>query len=249
MSDMKVYVPSVGRAGTSQSLAWLQSSGRQVVIATHDDEHEAYERAYPWAEILTLSDNCRRHMGLVRQEIMSIEKEPMFFVDDDVHVRLVRFKDYGEMFDMLEQHLRRVPMAGIGKQIFSQGLVAIAKPEGSDKLVVRNKFVSLVYAIDPREFEDCPLENLQVYEDCALIIHAIQRGGTIVTFSATHTNKTPPIGGCNSWRTSEVVLRSLEELCRLYPEYCRKTETRHTAHGHELGVGVRVAWSKVRRAA
>lgn len=246
---MKIYVPSVGRAGTSHSMTWLRSSGRKVVVATHLDERRAYAEAYPWAEVMTLPRACRRHMGLVRQEIMREVGEPMFFVDDDVHVRLVKFKDYEEMFDTLEGHLRRVPMAGIGKQIFSQGLVAAAKPEGGDPLVVRNKFVSLVYAIDPREFEDCPLSTLPVYEDCALIIHAIQRGGTIVTFSATHTNKTPPEGGCNSWRTREIVLESLKSLCELYPEYCRKIDTRHTAHGHSLGVGVRVAWSRIGRAA
>lgn len=244
---MKVYVPSVGRAGSSASMVWLRSSGRQVVVATHADEILAYGRAYPWADVMLLSDKCHRHMGLVRQEIMRRVKEPMFFVDDDVSVRLVKFRNHGEMFRMLEKHVRKVPMAGIGKQIFSQGLVAAAKPESGDPLVVRNKFVSLVYAIDPAAFDDCPLERLKVYEDCALIIHAIQRGGTIVTFSATHTNKTPPVGGCNGWRTSKVVLDSLSELCKLYPEYCRKTETHHTAHGHALGVGVRVAWSRIRR--
>jgi len=243
---MKVYVPSVGRAGTSASMNWLQSSGQQVVVATHLDERDAYAKAYPWAEIMTLPDECRRHMGRVRQQIMRRVGEPMFFVDDDVSVRLVKFKGYGDMFRMLERHLKKVPMAGIGKQIFSQGLVAAAKPEGGDPLVVRNKFVSLVYAINPKKFMDCPLQTLPVYEDCALIIHAIQRGGTIVTFSATHTNKTPPVGGCNSWRTPKVVLDSLSELCKLYPEYCKKTETKHTAHGHELGVGVRVSWSKIR---
>ena len=246
---MKIYVPSVGRAGTSHSMTWLQSSGRQVVVATHEDEYDDYARAYPWAETMLLSNRSRRHMGLVRKEIMETVKKPMFFVDDDVHVRLVKFRNHGDMFRALEQHLGKVPMAGIGKQIFSQGLVAAAKPEGGDPLVVRNKFVSLVYAIDPREFEECPLDDLPVYEDCALIIHAIQRGGTIVTFSATHTNKTPPEGGCNSWRTPDIVLRSLDALCRIYPEYCRKIDTRHTAHGHPLGVGVRVAWAKVRRAA
>lgn len=243
---MKVVVPSLGRAGTSSSMEWLRDCGRDVMVAVHEDESAAYRKAYPWAEVMVLPETCRRHVGMVRQEIMRREKRPMFFVDDDVYVRLVKFKSYAQMFDQLEKHLTKVPMAGIGKQIFSQSLVAAAKPYNGDKMVVHNKFVSLVYGVVPSEFRECPLDQFRVYEDCVMIIHAIRRGGTIVSFSATHTNRTPPQGGCNSWRTPEVVLDSLERLVDLYPDVCRKVDTRHTAHGHALGVGVRVAWSRIR---
>lgn len=244
---MKIVVPSLGRAGTAASAVWLQQQRREVVFAVHKDEYTSYERAYPWATVWQLSDESRRHAGRVRKEIMEMFKDRFFFCDDDVYVRLVRAKSYDQMFDYLEAHLEKVPMAGIGKQIFSQGLVAACKPLNGDPLTVRDKFVSLVYGVHAPTFRDCPLEKLQVYEDVALILHAIRRGGTIVSFSATHTNKTPPEGGCNSWRTEEIVLQSLDALCAAYPAYCRKVATKSTAHGHDLGVGVRVAWSKASR--
>lgn len=242
---MKVIVPSLGRAGTSTSMRWLEGCGLPVHLAVHSDERDAYKRAYPWAKVEILPESTRRHAGKLRRHIIQNEKDPFFFVDDDILPRLVHVKTHAEMFRKLEKHLEKAPMSAIGKQIFSNGVIPRCKPMNGDKLAIRNQFASTVYGLVPQAFAKCPLENLQVYEDCALVIHAIQNGGTIVSYSATHTNKSPAEGGCNSWRTADVVLQSLDELVRLYPGICRKIETRHTAHGHALGVGVRVAWSRI----
>lgn len=242
---MKVIVPSLGRAGTAHSMSWLKDSGRDVVLAVHKDEDKAYREAYPWAETMVLPDKVRRHAGKLRKHIIMSQMDPFFFVDDDAHVRFVHVKNAKEMFKILERHMSKVPMAAIGKQIFSNSVIPKCTPMNGDKLAIRNKFASIVYGIDPAVFRNCPLERLVVYEDCALIIHAIINGGTIVSYSATHTNKTPPQGGCNSWRTPEIILQSLDELVRMYPEYCKKIETKSTAHGHALGVGVRVSWSRI----
>lgn len=229
-------------------MGWLSGCKREVMLAVHEDEAAAYHAAYPRASIMRLSDKCRGHAGRVRREIMSRERDPFFFVDDDIYARLVHVKTHDAMFDVVERHLLRggMPMAGIGKQIFSQGLIAQCATINGDPHAVRDKFVSTVYGIQPKMFDDCPLEKLRVYEDVALIVHAIRQKGTIVTFCATHTNKTPPSGGCNSWRTEKVVLESLDALVGLYPDVCKKIPTKHTAHNHALGVGVRVSWSKIR---
>lgn len=243
---MRVIVPTLGRAGRSQSMRWLEHSGRDVTVAIHSDEAKLYKEAYPWAKQMVLPDTVRKHAGKLRHYIMVRQKEPFFFVDDDIQPRFIHVPNAKGMFHVLEKHMAKVCMAAIGKQIFSQGLIKDAVPYNGDKAVVRNKFASTVYGIDPAKFKGCPLEDLAVYEDVALIIHSIQMGGNIVSFSATHTNKSPADGGCNSWRTKGIVLQSLDALVAAYPEYCKKIETKHTAHGHDLGVGVRVAWSKVR---
>lgn len=248
---MKIVVPSLGRAGTSHSATWLNSleftKRYNVEFAVHHDEVKAYRTAYPWASTSVLPDSVRRHAGLVRKTIIEREREPFFFVDDDIGLRLINFRDPAAMFDQLQRHMQKgkVPMAGIGKQIFSNGVIPHCEKMNGDPVAIRNKFCSTVYGVDPAAFRDCELERLPVYEDCALIIHAIRAGGCIVSYSATHTNKTPPAGGCNSWRTPAIIKRSMRELAAMYPEIVRVIPTKHTSHNQDLGIGVRVAWSKI----
>lgn len=244
---MKIVIPSLGRAGTAPTMNWIHQAKRPVILAVHRDEAMAYGKAYSGIELMLLPDSVRRNAGKLRQYIMGRMEKPFFFVDDDASVRLVHFKTYEAMFNQLEKHMikGKVPMAAIGKQIFSNAVIPKCEPMYGDRLAIRNKFASIVYGIDPRAFKTLDLRKLVVYEDCALIIHAIQNGGTIVSYSATHTNKTPPHGGCNSWRTKEIILSSLDELVRMYPQWCKKIETKHTAHGQDLGVGVRISWSRI----
>lgn len=244
---MKIIVPSLGRAGTANSMKWLPAAERDVTFAVHQDEVISYKVAYPFNEILVLSDTCRHHTGLVRKEILSQIREPFFFVDDDIRVGLKTVQSIKAVFDILEHHIKSgAAMAGIAPQLFSN--FAKTSYINGDLLAVRNKFVATVYAIDPLAFDTCPLEELPVYEDIALVIHAIQSGGgTIVSYVATHTNVSPGVGGCNSWRDEIITLNSLNRLVELYPDVCSIKETQNTTHSQHIGVGLRVAWSKIKR--
>lgn len=244
---MKIIVPSLGRAGTATSMKWLPQSGRQIVFAVHKDEAEAYEKAYPGCNTMILSDECRKHTGLIRKEIMYFEREPFFFVDDDIRVSLKMVPDIKTIFDVLERHIQAgASMAGLAPQLFSN--YAQTDLINGDLAAVRNKFVATVYGIVPTVFDTCPLEVLPVYEDIALVIHAIQSGGgTIVSYIATHNNVSPAGGGCNSWRNKEITLSSLQTLVDLYPDVCSIRATNNTTHSQNIGVGLRVAWSKIKR--
>lgn len=241
-----IVVPSIGRAGSCASMKWLRDADREIIFAIHLDEREAYRRAYPdITTMLILDEKCRHHTGLVRKEIMAHMEEPFFFVDDDIRISLKAVQSVKAVFDVLEQHMKGgASMAGLAPQLFS----TYAKTEliNSDVFAQRNKFVATVYGIDPRVFDDCPLERLPVYEDIALVIHAIQHGGgTVASYIATHSNVSPKVGGCNSWRNEQVTLESLLELCRIYPEFCSIRETTNTTHSQNIGLGLRVAWSKI----
>jgi hypothetical protein len=97
-------------------------------------------------------------------------------------------------------------------------------------------------------FRNCPLEQLAVYEDVALVIHGIQYGGgTITSYMATHTNKSPAQGGCNAWRDKPITIECLNKLVELYPDICSIRETTATTHSQQIGIGLRVAWSKIKR--
>jgi hypothetical protein len=105
-----------------------------------------------------------------------------------------------------------------------------------------------VYGINPLHFDECPLEKLAVYEDVALVIHAIKHGGgTIVTYAATHSNVSPPEGGCNSWRDEAITLDCLQEMVRLYPDVCSIRETSNKTHSQMIGFGLSVKWSKIKK--
>lgn len=242
---MKIIVPSLGRAGIAKSMKWLPDTGREVIFAVQQDELAEYCRHYPF--VIALSDNCRHHTGLVRREIMQRFREPFFFVDDDIRVSLKTVPNVKTAMDILETHINfGASMAGLAPQLFS----TYAKTElvNGDLMAVRNKFVATVYAINPVHFDACPLEDLPVYEDVALVIHAIQSGnGTIVSYNATHSNVSPDIGGCNSWRDQKITLDSLQKIVQLYPDVCSVKETSNTTHSQHIGVGLRVAWSKIRK--
>lgn len=249
---MKIIVPSIGRAGFCNSMKWLPETGRDIYFAVHHDEILAYKAAYPDCYTLALSDNCRRHTGLVRKEIieqMAFENQPFIFVDDDIRISLKSVVSISDAFDIIENHMRAgATMAGLAPQLFSNYGAENCEVINDDAMAIRNKFVATVYGIDPTKFRDCPLEQLPIYEDIALVIHAIQHGnGTIVTYCATHGNVSPPIGGCNSYRSKEMILNSLNKLIELYPGICSIRETMNTTHNQYIGIGLRVAWSKIKR--
>ena len=244
---MKIIIPSLGRAGTSSSMKWLKDTTREIVFAVHSDELEAYVKAYTGVSFMTLPDSCRHHTGLVRREIFNRIREPFLTCDDDIRVSLKAVVSIDAMFDVLEHHIEAgATMAGLAPQLFSN----FAKTDliNGDLLAKRNNFVATVYAIDPTKFDDCPLELLPVYEDVALVIHAIQYGGgTIVSYVATHSNVSPPKGGCNAWRNEMITIESLQTLCRLYPDVCSIKTTTNKTHSQDIGIGLKVAWKKIRR--
>lgn len=244
---MKIIVPSLGRAGTANSMKWLPSGNREIIFAVHGDEAGAYMTAYPGTTVFALPDSCRKHTGLVRKEIMQLFREPFIFVDDDIRLSLKNVESVAAMFDVLEGHIRRgASMAGLGQQLFSN--MVNKETIDHDYEAVRNKFVATVYAIDPLVFDNCPLEKLPVYEDIALVIHAIKYGGgTITSYCATHSNVSPEVGGCNSWRDKTVTLDSLKALVDLYPDVCSIRPTTNTTHSQYIGVGLRTAWSKIKK--
>lgn len=243
---MKIIVPSLGRAGTANSMAWLPQSNREIVFAVHADEAVAYRAAYPNTNQLILSEECRKHTGLVRKEIMTREREPFFFVDDDIRIYYKLIGTVQGIFDKLEEYIAAgASMAGLGQQLYSN---LVEKDFANGDEFVRNKFVATVYGIQPQHFDTCPLERLPVYEDVALVIHAIQNGGgTIVSYCATHANKSPKTGGCNSWRNELNTIESLQTLCSIYPDICSIRETNNTTHSQNIGIGLRTAWSKIRK--
>lgn len=227
-------------------MKWLREAEREIFFAVHKDEAQAYQDAYKTNAII-LSEKCRHHTGLVRKEIMAQLEKPFFFVDDDIRVTFKTTRSIKAVFDLIEHHMKSgASMAGIAPQLFSN--FAITPGVNDDPCAIRNKFVATVYGINPVEFAGCPLDVLPVYEDVALVIHAIRTGhGTIVTYAATHSNVSPPKGGCNSWRDEKITLDSLEALVKLYPDVCTVKETKNTTHSQHIGVGLKVAWSKIKK--
>jgi len=245
---MKVIVPSIGRAGNSATVKWLKGTKRQVVFAVHGDETEAYAKSYPWAELLFVPEECRHHFGRLRKYLLDTIGEPHISCDDDVRISLKTVGTVDEVFTQLEDHIKGgATIASIGQQLFSNAAKTI--PINNDPNAIRNKFASLVYAIDPAPFKEYDsLTTLRVYEDIAINIHAIQSGGgTVVSYCATHSNVSPPQGGCNSWRTREIILEDLHRICTMYPDICSIRNTDATTHSQFLGIGLRVAWGKIKR--
>lgn len=246
---MRIIVPSLGRAGTAASMKWLRETGRSILFAVHADEAGAYEKAYPDCRVLILSETSRHHTGLIRKEIMEFHREPFFFVDDDIRISLKAAPSIRDVFDTLQRHMEAgVAMAGLGAQLYSNFAMEKTVLFNGDPWVERNKFVATVYGINPKDFDTCPLEALPVYEDVALVIHAVQRaGGTVVTYQATQNNVSPKGGGCNSWRDSTVTIDCLNKLVELYPGICSVRATEAMTHSQRLGIGLRVAWKDLKR--
>lgn len=246
---MRIIVPSLGRAGVSPSAKWLKETKREVFFAVHPDEVEAYQKSYPWGSILSIPDIFRHHDGKLRKHLLDTNIDPYFSVDDDVRLSLKSVTTVDGMFDTLERHIEcGATMAGIGQQLFSNAIMEKTVIVDGDPWCVRNKFASLVYGIDPKPYTNCDLPRLRIYGDIALAIHAIQYGGgTVISYCATHSNASPPSGGCNSWRTREIILQDLDAICEMYPGICEKRLTDATTHSQYIGVGLRVAWSKIKK--
>ena len=249
---MRIIVPSLGRAIPQCPTAkWLINTERSVTFMVHADERDAYTLAYPWADVHIVPDEYRHHDGKLRKYFLDLFKEPYFSVDDDVRLSMKGVGSVDEMFNILEKHIDSgATMSGIGQQLFSNASIEKNIIINNDPWAIRNKFVSLVYGINPAPYSNCDLPRLRIYGDVALIIHSIQYGGgSIVTYSATHSNASPPLGGCNSWRTKEIIIADLEAICAMYPGICTIRPTDATTHSPYIGIGLRVAWSKIKRLA
>jgi hypothetical protein len=245
---MVIIVPSIGRAKIQCPTAkWLVNTKREVRFAVHEDEITDYKIAYPWASTWCIPDEYRHHDGKLRKYFLDQIKEPYFSVDDDVRVSLKTLATIDDMFDLLEHHIKcGITHAGIGQQLFCNA--AKIQMINDDPFAVPSKFASLVYAIDPRPYANCDLPRLRIYGDVALSIHAIQYGGgSLVTFQVTHSNASPPHGGCNSWRTREIIIEDLQAICSMYPDICTIRDTEATTHSQYIGIGLRVAWSKIKK--
>ena len=246
---MKIVIPSLGRWDNCPTARWVRDTGRDVIFAVHANELVKYCDAYPWAFIRVLPDTLRGHAGKLRKYIIDSAEEPFFFVDDDIHISIKANKSIEQIFDQLEKHIEcGASMAGLGQQLFSNAQMDRTVIVNGDPWALRNQFVATVYAIDPKVFRECPLDQLAVYEDVALVIHAIlYGGGTVTSYMATHTNKSPDQGGCNAWRNKPITLESLNKLVELYPDICSVRDTYSTTHSQYIGVGLRTAWSKIKR--
>jgi hypothetical protein len=244
---MKIIVPSLGRAGTAASMKWLPQTNRKIIFAVHHNEIYDYQNSYPNCEFMILSDSCRHHTGLVRKEIMDQIHEPFIFVDDDIRISIKSTKSIEKIFDTLEMHLiSGASIVGLAPQLFSNFIDTVFV--NGDPWCLRNQFVATVYAINPLDFDTCPLEQLPVYEDAALCIHAIQYGGgTIVTHEATHSNVSPDSGGCNAWRNKKITIDCMTKMVELYPEICSLKETTNKTHSQDLGIGLKIAWKKIQK--
>jgi len=246
---MKIIVPSLGRAGIAPSAKWLVNSKRPVFFAVHGDEIEAYKASYPWASTILIPDEYRHHDGKLRKLLLDMNNSPYISCDDDVRLVFNAQIDVDGMFDILENHVNNgATMAGIGQQLFSNAQIDKTIIINNDPWALRNIFASLVYAIDPVPYKNCNLPRLRIYGDIALCIHAIQYGGgTVVSYCVTHSNVSPDSGGCNSWRTKEIILQDLEMICSMYPGICSIRDTDSTTHSQYIGKGLRVAWSKIKK--
>lgn len=246
---MKIIVPSLGRAGIAPSAKWLIQTNREIYWAVHGDEIEAYKACYPWSKTILIPDEYRHHDGKLRKYLLDTNDAPYISVDDDVRLVFNAQIDVNGMLDILERHIEGgATMAGIGQQLFSNAQIDKTVIINGDPWAIRNIFSSLVYAIDPRPYKNCDLPRLRIYGDIALAIHAIQYGGgTVVTYAATHSNVSPPKGGCNDWRTKEIILNDLDAICEMYPTICTKRPTDAMTHSQYIGIGLRVAWSKIKK--
>lgn len=240
-----VVIPTIGRYSGFETWKWLSGTDRRVTLAVHLDEYQRYKDAFPRCNIMVLSEGSRQHVGRVRAEIIEMFHEPFFFVDDDIKLSWKTVFHPEAMFQILEGHIQDGAwIAGLGQQLYSNFAIDSAEISSRGDRIHRNKFVATVYAIDPDRFRTCPLQELPVYEDVALVIHAAPH--VVVSYCATHNNRSPKQGGCNGWRTPEITMESLDALVRLYPGICTKRETKHTTHSQNIGVGLRVAWSKLK---
>lgn len=244
----KIIVQSLGRAGNCPSTKWLtQSTKRHVTFAVHEDEADAYQKAYPWAKVMVVPEDVRHHDGKLRKFILSQNDQPYFAVDDDIRVSLKGVSTIDAMFDVLERHIEcGLTMAGLGMQLFSNSVATYII--NKDPFAVPRRFATTVYAIDPVVFHHSPIDKLQLYADIAQSIHAIQYGGgSLITMVGTHSNVSPPSGGCNSWRTREMILEDLKAICALYPTICSARPTDFTTHGQKIGVKLHVNWKAIKK--
>lgn len=251
---MKIYVPTLGRAGTVQTLRYIP----QATLLVHSSEEAAYRAAYPTTDIMVLPDELKG-IAKIREYIVRTlsGSEKVLSLDDDLSFYRRKDPTSHHLIDAEPVDIAAM-LAEIEHQLDTYAHVAIAPREGYPHYAMHggvpikmvNENVRYVRAIGMNpakipatvEFTRCP-----VMEDFDVALQLLRLGlpsATLVAW-AQGQPQTQADGGCSTYRTQELQSEAAYKLQDLHPEFVRVT-MKNNASGGDFGerTDVQIYWKK-----
>ena len=229
---------------------FLNSIPYPVTYIVPESERDAYLRAWPGSQVLTVPDEFR--LSHIRQWLVDTQRQDPFqccFDDDlvflrrkaprDIHQRSdMRVQDAIDCFQRIEFWLKE----GYAHGALSQR--AGNNRESTEVKVIGRATDTHFYNADVIHGEGLRFDDVILRQDFHMTLSLLERGYPNVIdheFMSGQTDGTP--GGCEVYRTKQMLEEQAHLLASLHPDFVKViTKTRKGGFGESTDV--RISWMK-----
>lgn len=238
---MRVFVPTYGRVGTKMpAVAQLGRRATLVVRSSEQNSHGALQ-ATTGCSILVLPEGIE-DIGATRHWIVTRaarELDYVWMVDDDV---LTKNIVVGINAVMQEMSRKRASLGCLGP-----AFMANARFE-KDGDFSYNKFGNAAWCVRRKHYieDDVDMSTFRTSEDMYCWLKMMTSGRrTVISNKYLARKREGQGGGCDEYRTTQIILDDMILLQRMFKPYYQLKEGPFKSQGRQLGVAARVSWVKL----
>lgn len=239
MTTLQIFVPTWKRMGDTPTLDNLKNK-TDVIVAIRPEEREYYsQRGY---NILVLPPDCIG-LGAAQHYIFNTSQADLIWLaDDDLNnMNLVEQIRYITYFADQE----KAGIFGLGRHFLQN--IRIEK----DGPWTRKGSTGGCWGVRKEYYQASGLDSTPWMVLCDLYLWIgmqVAGYGCLISNECIMKGGEGKKGGCVDYRTDEMVIEAINKLADEFPEYVSVFESdRATIQRHKVGLGFRVAWSKIHK--
>jgi hypothetical protein len=241
---MQIFIPTRGRPNHQPTAEALTAAGIEfrMVCSLDDDTLVQYLNRYGrTVRVVGTIDISEKRQAIVRLNRRATDRKILMLDDDlrfytrkrDGKFRKSTVRDIVRMLSKIAEALNEHAHVGLVDKFMSQN-----QPRGVKHSGRYNQVLGYNLAMWPRGVKF----RLPINEEHDVHLQLSQSGlRPCVLCEYSKDGSYYSKGGCSSWRTPHVEMRSMKEMARLWPDYVSIREHQTNLSGYSLWV----KWSKV----
>lgn len=238
---MTVYIPTYGRVGHKMRV--VEQLGRRATLVVRSTEQHAFGglQKATGCGILVLPQGIE-DIGATRHWIVkraAAHLDYVWMMDDDLLT-----KDILIGMNAVMQEMKRTK-SSLG--CFGPAFMANARFE-KDGAFSYNKFGNAAWCVRRKHYieDDVDMSVFRTSEDMYCWLKMMTSGRrTVISNKYLARKREGQGGGCDEYRTTQMILDDMVLLQRMFKPYYQLKESRFKSQGRPLGVVARVSWVKL----
>lgn len=255
---MKIYVPSMGRAGVLNSKIMTNKFIKKAIYVVPPDEIDRYKRALVQSRgdydvIGCPVDGIAKTRHFIGKHAKENRLRTFCMMDDDLNfcvrkekdkfnLRPAEPEDVVGMLEWLEKALGSFAHASISPRQANNVMVLPSGDSGS--LVKCNKRTLRLLAYQTDEFLSVRHGRVPVMEDFDVNLQLLEAGhrNIVSYYWAQDQRETGSVGGCSSYRTLDAHNGAAHRLKELHPKFVELRMKKNRAGLSKAAEGLRERW-------